>query len=187
MGELASALDALTVDDLYELGAAGLLDRTAELVLARNRIDAELAPAVCAADLLQAPELRWTTGAPNGSFRRPCAGRSRPVTGTASSPAARRPATGAASIMSSNGSSTRATPTWATPPCSANATTPRSITDSGTSDHPTADGAPGAPTEPRSSSDHTCSQPEPALRPGRPGRTGDYLRRSAAPEFGSER
>jgi hypothetical protein len=129
---------------------------------------------------------RWTWAAPIASSHHTCAGRSRSGTGTASSPAVTRRPTSAMSTMCCTGSTT-VRPRSRTARCCANVTTPRSITDSGSSDHPTADGARGAPTEPRSSSDHTCSQPEPALRPGRPGRTGDYLRRSAAPEFGSER
>src|SRR4051812_37084037 len=56
MGELASALDALVVDDLHVMGSAALLDRTAELVRARNRIDAELARTIRVGDLRQAPE-----------------------------------------------------------------------------------------------------------------------------------
>jgi hypothetical protein len=59
--------------------------------------------------------------------------------------------TGATFIMSPNGSATRARPTWRTRRCSANATTPRCITASGSNDNPTADGAPGDPTAPRSS------------------------------------
>jgi hypothetical protein len=56
VGELSSALDALAADDLHAMGAVGLLDRTAELVRARNRIDAELARTVRVADATQAPE-----------------------------------------------------------------------------------------------------------------------------------
>jgi hypothetical protein len=56
MGELTSALDALAADDLHALGAGPLLERTAELVRLRNRIDAELARTVRVADLTQAPE-----------------------------------------------------------------------------------------------------------------------------------
>ena len=56
MGELQSALDSLAADDLHAMVAAQLLDRTAELVRARNRIDAELARTVRIADLTQAPE-----------------------------------------------------------------------------------------------------------------------------------
>ena len=60
MGELASALDSLTdalaADDLFGLSDADLLDRTADLVAARNRIDAELARTVRRAELTQAPE-----------------------------------------------------------------------------------------------------------------------------------
>src|SRR3954470_9332969 len=51
-----SALDGLAAEDLFGLSAAGLLDRTAELVAARNRIDAELARTVRRAELAQAPE-----------------------------------------------------------------------------------------------------------------------------------
>src|SRR3954469_11977834 len=51
-----SALDGLAADDLFGMSAAGLLDRTAELVRARNRIDAELARTVRRAELAQAAE-----------------------------------------------------------------------------------------------------------------------------------
>src|SRR3954452_7648258 len=51
-----SALDGLAGDDLFGMSAAGLLDRTAALVAARNRIDAELARTVRRAELAQAPE-----------------------------------------------------------------------------------------------------------------------------------
>jgi hypothetical protein len=56
MGELQSALDSLATEDLHAMVAPQLLDRAAELVRARNRIDAELARTVRAADLTQAPE-----------------------------------------------------------------------------------------------------------------------------------
>ncbi len=56
MGELASALDALAADDLHVMAASTLLERTAELVRARNRIDAELTRTVRRAELAQAPE-----------------------------------------------------------------------------------------------------------------------------------
>jgi hypothetical protein len=56
VSELLSALDALAADDLDDLGAAGLLDRSALLVQARNRLDAELARTVRRADCAQAPE-----------------------------------------------------------------------------------------------------------------------------------
>ncbi len=56
MGELQSALDALAAEDLYVMVAPQLLDRTALLVAARNRIDAELARTVRVGDALQAPE-----------------------------------------------------------------------------------------------------------------------------------
>jgi hypothetical protein len=42
MDELESVLDALAADDLDGLVASQVLDRTALLVKARNRIDAEL-------------------------------------------------------------------------------------------------------------------------------------------------
>src|SRR3954452_12876197 len=51
-----SALDGLAADDLHGLPSAELLDRVAELVRARNRIDAELARTVRRAELAQAPE-----------------------------------------------------------------------------------------------------------------------------------
>ena len=56
MSELLSALDALAADDLDDLVAPQLLDRSALLVRARNRIDAELARTVHRADCGQAPE-----------------------------------------------------------------------------------------------------------------------------------
>jgi hypothetical protein len=56
VGELQSALDALAAEDLYVMVAPQLLDRTAELVAARNRIDAELARTVRMGDVTQAPE-----------------------------------------------------------------------------------------------------------------------------------
>src|SRR3954471_1056691 len=56
VSELQSALDALAVDDLHALSAGEQLDRTAMLVRARNRIDAELARTVRVGDLMQAPE-----------------------------------------------------------------------------------------------------------------------------------
>jgi hypothetical protein len=56
MGELQSALDEFLAADLHALVAPELLDRTAELVRARNRIDAELARTVRIADATQACE-----------------------------------------------------------------------------------------------------------------------------------
>jgi hypothetical protein len=56
MGELASALDALAADDLKPMFGPALLDRTAELLEARNRIDAELARTVRECELTQAAE-----------------------------------------------------------------------------------------------------------------------------------
>ena len=56
MGELGSVLDALPDADLHALDAPALLERTAELVAARNRIDAELARTARRAELAQAPE-----------------------------------------------------------------------------------------------------------------------------------
>jgi hypothetical protein len=56
VGELGSALDALAAADLHALPAPALLERTADLVKARNRIDAELARTVRYAELAQAPE-----------------------------------------------------------------------------------------------------------------------------------
>ncbi|TFV91946.1 HNH endonuclease [Blastococcus sp. CT_GayMR20] len=53
MGGLRSALDALAADDLHVLVAPQLPARTAELVRARNRIDAELARTVRVADCAQ--------------------------------------------------------------------------------------------------------------------------------------
>ena len=56
MLKLASALDALASDDLLAMGDAELLDRTRELIRARNRLDAELARTVRRADVTSAPE-----------------------------------------------------------------------------------------------------------------------------------
>src|SRR4051794_6080859 len=56
VGELQSGLDSLAGDDLHAMTAPELLDRTAALVAARNRIDAELARTVRRAELAQAPE-----------------------------------------------------------------------------------------------------------------------------------
>jgi hypothetical protein len=56
VSELLSALDALAHDDLDDLGASQLLDRSALLVRARNQLDAELARTVRRADCTQAPE-----------------------------------------------------------------------------------------------------------------------------------
>ena len=80
MGELQSALDGLAADDLFLLGDADLLDRTAELVRARNRIDAELTRTVRRAEAIQAPEhdglksmrswLRTHTRIPDGVAKR---------------------------------------------------------------------------------------------------------------------
>ena len=59
MGELASTLDAigaLASDDLFGLPDADLLDRTRDLVRARNMLDAELARVVRRAELAQAAE-----------------------------------------------------------------------------------------------------------------------------------
>jgi hypothetical protein len=56
MGELQSALDALATDDVRSLGPRQQLDRITELLEARNRLDAQLARAVRAAELQQAPE-----------------------------------------------------------------------------------------------------------------------------------
>ena len=56
MGQLASALDTLAADDLFALPAPALLDREAELLRARNRLDAELARTTRRAELAQAPE-----------------------------------------------------------------------------------------------------------------------------------
>jgi hypothetical protein len=56
MSELLSALHALATDDLDDLVGPQLLDRSALLVRARNRIDAELARTVRRADCVQASE-----------------------------------------------------------------------------------------------------------------------------------
>src|SRR3954447_19847940 len=56
VGELQSALDALAAEDLDGLVASQLLDRTAELVRARNRIAAELTRTVRRCEITQAAE-----------------------------------------------------------------------------------------------------------------------------------
>ena len=56
MSELLSALDALAADDLHGLPAGTQLEQIAELVQARNRLDAQLARRVRVAELTQAPE-----------------------------------------------------------------------------------------------------------------------------------
>ena len=56
MGELDTALEALAADDLFALPAPALLDLEAELLRARNRLDAELARTTRRAELAQAPE-----------------------------------------------------------------------------------------------------------------------------------
>ena len=56
MSELRSALDALAADDLFGLSDGAVLDRTAELVAARNRIEAELTRSVRHGELTQAAE-----------------------------------------------------------------------------------------------------------------------------------
>jgi hypothetical protein len=65
MGGLRSALDALAADDLDAVSDGALLDRTALLVAARNRIDAELARTVRKAELRQACEYDGLTTMPS--------------------------------------------------------------------------------------------------------------------------
>jgi hypothetical protein len=69
--------------------------------------------------------------------------------GGACSPAAGPRPSGATSTTCLPGSMA-ARPAWTTPRCCASGTTRRSTTVSGWNDNPTADGAPGDPTEPRS-------------------------------------
>src|SRR4051812_44025488 len=56
MSELRSALDAIAADDVHSLAPRQQLDRIAEILEARNRLDAQLARSVRAAELQQAPE-----------------------------------------------------------------------------------------------------------------------------------
>ena len=56
MGELQSALDALAAEDLHALGQGAVLNPTALLVVARNRLDAELTRTVRHAECTQAVE-----------------------------------------------------------------------------------------------------------------------------------
>jgi hypothetical protein len=56
VSELQSALDALAADDLHALPAGTQLEQIADLVRARNRLDALLAGRVRTAELTQAAE-----------------------------------------------------------------------------------------------------------------------------------
>lgn len=56
MSELRSALDALAADDVRDLSPRQQLDRIRELLEAKNRLDAQLARSVRAAELQQAAE-----------------------------------------------------------------------------------------------------------------------------------
>ncbi|MCV2488693.1 HNH endonuclease [Geodermatophilus sp. YIM 151500] len=56
MGELQSALDALAADDLHVMFGPQLLERAAQLLAARNRLDAELTRTIREADLTSAAE-----------------------------------------------------------------------------------------------------------------------------------
>src|SRR5690242_8123540 len=56
MGELASTLDALAVDDLPAMFGPQLLDRLGELLKAQNRLAAEVARTVRQCELADAPE-----------------------------------------------------------------------------------------------------------------------------------
>ena len=56
MGELASTLDALAVDDLPAMFGPQLLERLGELLKAQNRLAAEVARTVRQCELADAPE-----------------------------------------------------------------------------------------------------------------------------------
>ncbi|WP_448615171.1 DUF222 domain-containing protein [Modestobacter sp. URMC 112] len=56
MGELTSTLDAYAAEDLHDLSDGLVLDRVAELLQARNKLDAELTRTVRHADRTQATE-----------------------------------------------------------------------------------------------------------------------------------
>jgi hypothetical protein len=99
---------------------------------------------------------RWTSAALSGWCRRTSGGRSSSGMGTACSPAAMPRPTGATSTIWSSGS-TAGRPRWTTPGWSANATTRRSTTASGSNEIPAGDGTPTAPTAPRSSSNRGWS------------------------------
>jgi hypothetical protein len=125
VGKLQSTLAA---DDLHALGGRELLARGAELVRARNRMDAELVRAVRACEQTQASELDGLTSMQawlRGHARLP--------------PAATPRRAGATSITCSHGSPTRARRRWRTRRCCANGTTPRPTTGSASSDHRTAE------------------------------------------------
>jgi hypothetical protein len=57
VSELMSVLDGLAADDLFEFSGRGVLDRTTMLIVARNRIDAELARTVRRGEVMDAAEL----------------------------------------------------------------------------------------------------------------------------------
>jgi hypothetical protein len=57
VGELQSAIDSLTVDDLQAMFGPQLIDRVGELLIERNRLDAELARTVRAAEVSGGPEV----------------------------------------------------------------------------------------------------------------------------------
>ena len=151
----------INIDDLVDPGtgpAAGRLGFGALISAARARwlaCDGTISRVIMGPDGRVLDLGRDRSGSPH----RTCAAPSSSATGTASSPAAEPPPTGATSTTSRNGYATTARPAWRTPPCSANGTTPRSTTASGSNDNPTAPGAPTAPTAPRSSSlHHSCRE-----------------------------
>ncbi|WP_448616846.1 DUF222 domain-containing protein [Modestobacter sp. URMC 112] len=80
MGELTSILDSLAADDLKPMFGPQLLDRLGELLIAQNKLAAEVARAVRECELTQAPEhdglktmLSWLRG--HGRLSQPAASR----------------------------------------------------------------------------------------------------------------
>src|SRR3954453_23149268 len=55
MSELRSALDALAADDVHSLAPRQQLDRIAEILEARNRLDAQVARSVRGAEVQEGP------------------------------------------------------------------------------------------------------------------------------------
>ncbi|MFC7571954.1 DUF222 domain-containing protein [Klenkia terrae] len=119
---------------------------TASSLVARQAAcDADIARIVLGPD-----SLPWTSAELSAWSRPTSAEPRKSATAAASSPAATPPPGGATPTTSSTGS-TAATPRSTTPLCSANATTPRSTTASRSAGtRARADGAPIAPTAPRS-------------------------------------
>ncbi len=103
---------------------------------------------------------RWRWAAPTGSFHPICGGPPRSATGTACSPAATPPATGATSITVLHWIDGGETSLENSALLCERHSHLVSTTVSGSNGNPTAAGAPGGPTAPRSFCTPTCSRPE---------------------------